>query len=87
MCFGFNILSVSELCCRGFCMAGNSSKRLMKKDVKVGYGILSIFFCVSLTIVMFFLADWFDFLAEYVGCNKVPSGQQTTCIATNSAFR
>lgn len=74
MCFGLNVLSVGELCCRGFCVAGSSSKRLMKKDVKVGYGILSVFFCLALTVVMFVLSDWFDFFASYIGCDKVPKG-------------
>ena len=68
-------------------MAGSSSKRLMKKDVKVGYGILSVFFCVLLALVMFVLSDWFDFLASYINCDKVTNGQEATCIATNSAFR
>jgi hypothetical protein len=59
----------------------------MKKDVKVGYGILSVFFCLSLAVVMFLLSDWFSFFASYIDCDKVPKGQETTCIATNSAFR
>lgn len=75
MCFGLGTLfSVGEICCRGFCVAGSSSKRLMKKDVKVGYGILSIFFCLFLAIFMFLLADWFSFFSSYIGCDKVAKG-------------
>lgn len=69
MCYGFNPLMVANLCASGFCAAGKASKRLMKKDVKVGYGILSVFFCIGLTFIMFVLSDWFNFLGSYVGCD------------------
>jgi hypothetical protein len=87
MCFGINPVSVGAICCQGFCAAGSASKRLMKKDVKVGYGILAVFFCLALALVMFVLSDWFSFLASWVGCGELKGNDQVTCIATYSAFR
>jgi hypothetical protein len=80
-------VNVATLCCRGFCAAGSGAKRLMKKDVKVGYGILAIFFCLGLALIMFVLSDWFSFTAKWFGCGDYTGNAQVTCIAVNSAFR
>lgn len=87
MCFGINAVSVASICCQGFCAAGSASKRLMKKDVKVGYGILLVFFSLVLSLIMFVVSDWFSFLASWVGCGDFKGNAQVTCIATYSAFR
>jgi hypothetical protein len=58
---------------------------MMKKDVKVGYGILALFFAFCLAILMFVLADNLDFLMVWVGCNETEA--QASCLGLSAAFR
>lgn len=85
MCLAGSAIRITELCLRGVCMAGSGSRRLMKKDVKVGYGLLALFFAVCLAILMFFVADWLSFAASWVGCDE--SSSESSCLGLSSAFR
>ena len=83
MCLG-SVLRVGSLCLSGICAVGSNSKRLMKKDVKVGYGVLALFFAGLLALLMFVLSDWINFLGDWIGCK---GGSQKACIGVSSAFR
>ena len=84
MCIG-SALRVASLCASGLCVVGSGSQRLMKKDVKVGYGILALFFAVLLALVMFVFSDWINFVGDWIGCTS--SSSQKACIGVSAAFR
>lgn len=85
MCLAGSAIRITELCARGLCAVGSGSSRLMKKDVKVGYGLLALFFAICLSIVMFFLSDWLSFAASWVGCDE--SSAEASCLGLSAAFR
>jgi len=85
MCLAGSACRIAELCTRGLCAVGSGSKRMMKKDVKVGYGILALLYAFLLGLLMFFLSDWLSFLSVWVGCNE--KDVQSSCLGLSAAFR
>lgn len=84
MCIGI-ILRFASCAGKGICLFGNHSSRLMRKDIKIGYGLLTLIFSVFIFALIFFLNGWIDFAGSYFGC---PSGDGlAACLGLGAAFR
>lgn len=84
MCLG-NAIRLADCCARGLCFVGSSSARVMKKDVKMGYGMLHILFSAFLFILMYFGTQYLGWAQGFIGCPTGPS--QESCLGLSSAYR
>ena len=53
MCVG-SVLRIGCMVASGICMAGQQTSRLMKKDVKMAYGIMILFFSLLLLVILYY---------------------------------
>ena len=84
MCIGtsFRLLACAA---SGFCFVGSGSAKLMKQDVKVGYGLLSVLYCALLFLMIFFGSSYIDFASSFISCPK--NIDLKVCLGVSSAFR
>ena len=69
----------------GICMAGQQTTRLMKKDVKMAYGLMILFFSLLLLVILYYGAQYLHFAKLFVKC---PDGASLdTCMGLASVFR
>jgi len=84
MCIGV-VLRLLSCCGSGVCLFGNHSSKLMRKDIKIGYGLLQLVYSVIIFLMIYFLIGTIDFLGTFIGC---PSGDDLRiCLGISSAFR
>lgn len=84
MCIGTG-LRLLTCAASGLCFAGQGATNLMKKDVKMGYGILLLFFSAILFVLVFFGGQWLSYFSLLVNC---PSGDSmASCLGLSSVFR
>ena len=84
MCFGVTGLACSCLS-RGLCAFGSGSRSLMKKETKIGYGIMLMFFSLVLFVMLFFLQGTLAWAEGFIGC---PSGDtETACLGISAVYR
>ena len=69
----------------GLCMLGGETTRIMKKDVKLAYGILVLFYSALLMFILYFGSRWLHFAQIFVSC---PNGADlNTCLGLASVYR
>ena len=66
-------------------MLGGETTRIMKKDVKLAYGILVLFYSALLMFILYFGSRWLHFAQIFVSC---PNGADlNTCLGLASVYR
>lgn len=66
-------------------MVGNQTARLMKKDVKMAYGLLVLFFSALLLLILYFASGYLSFARIFINC---PDGAELdTCLGLSAVYR
>lgn len=68
---------------QGMCWLGGGATKLMKKDVKMAYGILLMFYCALLFVLLFWVSGWLSFATKMIGCE----GQDGSCLGISAVLR
>lgn len=84
MCVG-SVLRVACMVGSGLCMCGSQTTRLMKKDVKMGYGLLVLFYSALLMLILYFGSKYLHFAKLFVNC---PDGASLdSCLGLAVVYR
>jgi len=78
-------LRIGCLVCSGICMVGSQTTKLMKKDVKMAYGMMVLFFSVLLVGILYVGAKYLSFAKLFMNC---PDGAQLdSCLGLSAVYR
>ena len=80
LCLGF-----TECIAKGTCCLGNHSSKMMRKDIKVAYGVNMLFFATLIFLLLYFGSGIINFLAGFIGCPN--DGDLDACLGLSAAFR
>lgn len=84
MCVG-SLLRIACMIGSGACFLGSQTTRLMKKDVKMAYGIMVLFFSAILMFILYFGSKYLHFAKLFVNC---PDGADLdSCLGLASVYR
>ena len=80
LCLGF-----TECVAKGSCFLGNHSSKMMRKDIKIAYGVFMLFFATSIFLMLYFGSGVINFLSGFIGCPK--DGNLDACLGLSAVFR
>lgn len=84
MCIGI-LCSACSVIGTGLCCVGTHTSRLMKKDVKMGYGLLILFFSSFLMLILYFGSRYLHFAGKFINCPNDES--LDSCLGLSSVYR
>lgn len=84
MCFE-SAIRVACMIGSGLCLAGNQTVKLMKKDVKMAYGLLVLFFSVLLLVIVYWGGKYLNFASNFINCPNDVS--LDVCLGLSAVYR
>lgn len=84
MCISIAI-RLCECISKGFCCFSNHSSKLMRKDIKISYGLLQLFLCLFIFLVVYYVAGVAKFMDFFFSCPNKES--LSSCLGLSTAYR